>query len=99
MPLRVEIRAALAKDLASRKRKMSEAEGFDLSPFNRLRGSNLRIPRGQNWRCEANPATLFDYDFESSETPPRTASAVVAASWQAGGRDRYSGCGSIWPRG
>ena len=78
IPGRVEIRAALAQDLAPRKRAMGEVEGFDLSPFNRLRRTNLRIPWTE-LALQSDPVTLFDYDFESTGTPPWAASGVVSA--------------------
>lgn len=78
VPGRVEIRAALAQDLAPRKRAMGDVEGFDLSPFNRLRGTNLRIPWSE-LALKSDPVTLFDYDFESAETPPWAVSALVSA--------------------
>jgi predicted O-methyltransferase YrrM len=78
VPGRVEIRAALARDLAPHKRAMDEAQGFDLSSFNRLRRTNLRIPWSE-LELASEPATLFDYDFQSGEAPPLATRAEVRA--------------------
>lgn len=64
IPGRAEIRVALVEDLSPQDRIMTTADGFDMSPFNKLRATNFTVKRAEFAR-RSDAATAFDIDFQS----------------------------------
>jgi predicted O-methyltransferase YrrM len=88
IPARCEIRAALAEDLGLDRRRMSCAEGFDLSAFNALAKPGFTIPCGSNELVvRSSAATLLEFDFRLGGVHPahRASRAVVGVGGPANG--------------
>lgn len=68
IPPRGTIRVALARDLRDRAPRLGEANGFDLSAFNRLAAPNelVRVGMDQVALCSA-PVDLFSFDFATAD--------------------------------
>jgi hypothetical protein len=67
IPARGSIRVALVRDLRGRSPHLSEANGFDLSAFNRLAAPSevVRVGMDQVALC-SEPVDLFDFDFATA---------------------------------
>ncbi|MDF8332457.1 50S ribosomal protein L11 methyltransferase [Novosphingobium cyanobacteriorum] len=78
LPSRVEIIAALATDHKPAKRLMTQAAGFDLTPFNHLRQTGRLIREGE-YTLASDPATLFDVDCTARHLVEQQARKPVAA--------------------
>lgn len=82
LPGRAELLAAAATDLEAEERRMGWAEGFDMRPFNALRGTDYTLARSK-FELRSAPITLFDFDVSGPE-PIRPARAAVPVSLSAG---------------
>jgi SAM-dependent methyltransferase len=74
------VRIALAEDV--KRTKMTEAEGFDLSPFNRLVPHRYAItPGDERLVLKSEPADIMSFDFRSGGPfPPARAETTVRAT-------------------
>ncbi len=66
VPNRCEVRVALVESNRTAGTRTDAAAGFDISPFNRLRPSQVTVaPEQLEWRSDS--ASLFDVDFAAAE--------------------------------
>jgi predicted nicotinamide N-methyase len=84
LPVRGRVRVALASDDDWQTERMTEAAGFDLTPFNQLAAPQRAIyVGGPRLTLRSEPADLFVFDFASGGPYPQ-AQATVALAAQAG---------------
>jgi SAM-dependent methyltransferase len=80
IPRRCEMRVALVQADAACGSRMGIAEGFDMTPFNRFRPTQVTVTRSQFDR-RSDSATIFDFDFAADEVvKPGTGVAEVTAT-------------------
>jgi predicted nicotinamide N-methyase len=85
VPLRGRIRIALASDDDWQTERMSEAAGFDLTPFNQLAAPQRAIyVGGPRLTLRSEPVDLFAFDFGGGGPFPEARAAVALAA--QGGR-------------
>lgn len=85
VPMRGRVRIALASDDDWQAERMSEAAGFDLTPFNRLAAPQRAIYVGDSrLTLRSEPADLFTFDFASGGPFPEQRATVALAA--QGGR-------------
>jgi predicted nicotinamide N-methyase len=85
VPMRGRVRIALASDDEWQAERMSEAAGFDLTPFNRLAAPQRAIyVGGSRLTLRSEPADLFVFDFAGGGPYPEQQAGVTLAA--LGGR-------------
>lgn len=88
VPARATIKAALAEDRKLGCKRMGRAQGFDLTPFNRLAKHLYTIdPEWERLEVKSSAVTLFSFDFSSGGPFPaeRTQREVTGLGGQANG--------------
>lgn len=86
IPGRAEVMVALVEDLRSEDRLMGVCGEFDLSPFNRLSGSDVTIKPSRIAR-RSEPVSLFDIDFrqDGAIQPARVSRPVTSTGGRVSG--------------
>jgi protein-L-isoaspartate O-methyltransferase len=85
IPARGRIQVALAEDRTALREQMSNVEGFDLTPFNRLAPAWYQLPRDkERVVLRSEPGDLFTFDFESGGPFPEARGTVTLSA--SGGR-------------
>lgn len=81
IPRSGEILIALAHHDRLDERKVGEACGFDLSPFNRLSATRINVQvNDPSLELRGETASLFSFDFASAEAPSDSASLDLVAT-------------------
>lgn len=81
VPMRGRVRIALASDDDWQAERMSEACGFDLTPFNRLAAPQRAIyVGGSRLMLRSEPADLFTFDFAAGGPFPEQQASVALAA-------------------